>query len=39
MTRPQLNRLDLGRARTETRDGTLGQFVEMLAYPSRTPVG
>lgn len=39
MTCPQLNRLDLGRARTETRDGLAGPYVEMLVYPSRTPVG
>jgi len=34
-----LSRLDLGSARTFTRDSLPGIYVEMLVFPSRTPIG
>lgn len=34
-----LSRLDLGPARTLTRDSLPGIFVEMLVFPSRTQIG
>jgi hypothetical protein len=35
----RLTRLDLGRARQETRDTDGGIHIEMLVWPSRIPVG
>lgn len=39
MTTPALNRLPLGAARAVTRDGASGIWIEILVYPSRTPMG
>lgn len=38
MTTPALNRIPLGVARAVTRDGREGPWLEMLVYPSRTPI-
>lgn len=38
MASTNLTRFSFGPARTLTRDGILGPYVEMLIIPSRTPV-